>query len=220
VKRLLLDEHIHPAVAGALRRLCPGLDVVHVCDWHEGAFAGVDDPLILEQLHEEQRVLVSFDRRTILGWITRRIEAGLGFAGVILVDAGTIRPNDVGGSARALARLYASEAGAEGVFAEESCIASAFLFPTVSRGLTAVHTTPAWPGGNGKWPGQGLITEWRGPPVLGRGRPGKQRALKKPGFWELGTLPPPPTGPSAALSGQLRPAVFSHFPIGRRVWLC
>ncbi|MGA2571261.1 MAG: hypothetical protein ABSF23_12140 [Terracidiphilus sp.] len=45
--RLLLDEHISPAVAAGLRRRAPSLAVCGLVDWEGGAFLGQDDAACL-----------------------------------------------------------------------------------------------------------------------------------------------------------------------------
>src|SRR5690606_28877794 len=57
--RLLLDAHLSPELAAALRR--PGHDCVGIRDWHEGALLDAPDEAILEAAADDQRILVTGD---------------------------------------------------------------------------------------------------------------------------------------------------------------
>lgn len=108
--RLLLDAHISPAVARSLQH--EGFDAVAVRDWLEGIHRSAPDDQLLAAAAVDDRVLVTFDRRTIPPLLKEWAETGHHHAGVILVDEKTVRPNDVGGLVRALRRLI-DAAGAE-----------------------------------------------------------------------------------------------------------
>ena len=60
--KLLLDAHISPKVAAALRRQFPGLDVKSILDTDWAALA---DQALLELLDQEGRVLVTRDANTV-----------------------------------------------------------------------------------------------------------------------------------------------------------
>jgi len=104
--RFLLDEQVHPATVRALEAASPGIEVQHIYDWHAGELAGADDAEVLEQAFLEGLTLVTFDLRTMPRHLARRIEQGESHAGAVLVDDKTIRQNDPGGLARALAKLW------------------------------------------------------------------------------------------------------------------
>jgi hypothetical protein len=97
--RLLLDVHISPEVAGALKRKFPGLDVTSI---HETDWSALGDEVLLELLDLENRVLVTRDVRTIPGHTKDRIADGKTFAGVIYVDSKRHRQNDERGLIRRL----------------------------------------------------------------------------------------------------------------------
>jgi hypothetical protein len=97
---LLLDEQISPAVATGLRRT--GIDAIALRDWSGAAGLGASDSDLLETARAEQRVLVSYDRRTLEPLLKDWAETGLHHSGTILVDDKTVRPNDIGGLVRAL----------------------------------------------------------------------------------------------------------------------
>jgi hypothetical protein len=103
--KLLLDEHISPAVAKGLRRLRPSVSVCGMVEWEGGAFLGQDDALCLRRAAELRWTLVTHDRRTIPPLLKTWAEAGQHHRGVIFVDEKTISLSDIGGQVRALAAL-------------------------------------------------------------------------------------------------------------------
>jgi hypothetical protein len=103
--RLLLDEHISPAVAGGLRRRLPSLAVYATRDWEHGAHLGQDDDAILRDAAAQGLTLVTYDRRTIPPLLKAWAEQGRSHGGVIFVDERTIEPSNVGAQIRGLAAL-------------------------------------------------------------------------------------------------------------------
>lgn len=82
--RLLADENIARSVVLGLRRVVDGVDIVRIQDV---GLRTADDPAILQWAADEGRVLVSHDRRTIPGFASDRVKAGLRMPGVILPRA-------------------------------------------------------------------------------------------------------------------------------------
>ena len=103
--RLLLDEHISPAVAAGLRRRKPSMTVCGLVDWEGGGFLGQDDAACLRHAAAHRWTLVTYDRRTIPPLLKSWAEAGQHHGGVIFVDEKTIPPSNIGGQVRALAAL-------------------------------------------------------------------------------------------------------------------
>jgi len=101
--RLLLDEHIPPAVAEAVERICAGVSIVALRDWNGGAFLGRGDQEILTVAYKLGLTLVTYDLRTIPSLLKRWAESGIRHGGVIYIDERTIRPSEIGRLARALA---------------------------------------------------------------------------------------------------------------------
>ena len=89
--KLLLDVHISPAVAAALKRRFPDLDgkSIHETDW-----AALPDEVLLELLDAENRVLVTRDVNTMPGHAKARIAAGKTFAGVIYAHSKRLHQTD------------------------------------------------------------------------------------------------------------------------------
>jgi hypothetical protein len=108
--KLLLDEHISPAVARGLRRR-NRLIVVHaMADWEDGNFLGQDDSACMKEAAAQGLTLVTYDRRTIPPLLKVWAETKRRHGGVIFVDEKTMSPADIGGLVRALAAL-AGETG-------------------------------------------------------------------------------------------------------------
>jgi hypothetical protein len=94
--RLLLDEHISPAVAGGLRRKHRALSVVCMVEWEDREFLGQSDSACLRQVAAQGLTLVTYDRRTISPLLKIWAEEGRRHGGLIFVDEKTIPPDDVG----------------------------------------------------------------------------------------------------------------------------
>jgi hypothetical protein len=103
--KLLLDEHISPAVAVGLRRRHRSLTVNFMAEWEDGQFLGQDDSACLERAAEQGLTLVTYDRRTIPPLLKTWAEAGQDHGGVVFIDEKTISPANVGGQVRALSDL-------------------------------------------------------------------------------------------------------------------
>lgn len=101
--RFLLDEHLSPRVARELR--ARGIDAVALRAWREGAFLQQPDERILEAAGEEGRVLMTHDVHSIPLLLKAWAETGRYHAGVILVSAAAITPDDYGGLIHALVAL-------------------------------------------------------------------------------------------------------------------
>lgn len=77
---LATDEDVHEDIVRGLRRREPVLDVVRVVD------VGLDhtpDPLILEWAAGEERILVTGDLNSMVGFARSRVQSGLLMPGVL-----------------------------------------------------------------------------------------------------------------------------------------
>lgn len=108
--KLLLDEHVSPAVADGLRRRNSPLVVHSMAKWDDGAFLGQDDSACLREAAARKLTLVTYDRRTIPRILKVWTEEGRNHGGVIFVDEKTISPADIGGLVKSLSQLI-REAG-------------------------------------------------------------------------------------------------------------
>lgn len=103
--KLLLDEHISPAVAAGLMRRHRSLTVHSLLGWEEGRFLGQDDAVCLEHAARQRLTLVTYDRRTIPPLLKTWSEEGREHSGVIFIDERTISPARIGGQVRGLSNL-------------------------------------------------------------------------------------------------------------------
>ena len=103
--RRILDEHVSLAVKRGLQR--GGIDVVAVADWREGTIRSSKDHPILLAAASEQRVLVTFDLKTLMTLARALADAGQHHAGIIFIDDKTFRQDDIGGIVRAVQQVVA-----------------------------------------------------------------------------------------------------------------
>jgi hypothetical protein len=103
--KLLLDEHISPAVADGLRRRNGRPVVFCLAEWEDGEFLGQQDSACLRQAAAQRLTLVTYDRRTIPPLLKAWGEEERKHGGVIFVDERTILPSDTGGLIRSLSDL-------------------------------------------------------------------------------------------------------------------
>jgi uncharacterized protein DUF5615 len=111
--KLLLDGHIKKAASPALQRLCPGCETAHISDWHGGLLRTSEDEDILVACFEENRVLVTYDQRTIPGLLRRWAAEERSHAGVIFGDNDSVPPSDPGAVAAALSALIKEVTGSD-----------------------------------------------------------------------------------------------------------
>jgi hypothetical protein len=81
--RLLGDENLNGDIIKGLRSREPSLDLVRALDVGLGS---TPDPIILDWAAGQARVLLTHDRKTMVGYAYQRVKAGLGMPGVVVVD--------------------------------------------------------------------------------------------------------------------------------------
>jgi hypothetical protein len=113
VLKLLLDEHIPPAVAAGLKRRIPSIEVHALRNWQGGAFLGEPDDAILTEAAVLGLTIVTYDMDTIPKALYERMRAGLSHGGAVLIPQKQIRSSDVGGLVWALSELYRREGKAD-----------------------------------------------------------------------------------------------------------
>jgi hypothetical protein len=104
--KLLLDEHISPAVCVIARDRSPRLIIESLVEWREGALRGKKDEYVLEVAMEHGFTLVTYDLRTIPLLLRQMASDGVQHHGVIFIDERTCRPKDLAGIADVLIRLW------------------------------------------------------------------------------------------------------------------
>lgn len=80
--RFLADENFDADIIAGVRRHLPGLNVVRAVDV---GLRGLPDPDVLEWASQNQRVLLTHDRRTMPAHARARLEQGLSLTGVCIV---------------------------------------------------------------------------------------------------------------------------------------
>jgi hypothetical protein len=78
--RLATDEDVHDDIIRGLLRREPTLDIVRVVDIGLGR---TPDPIILDRMAGESRVLITGDLNTMVGFAWARVTAGLPMPGVL-----------------------------------------------------------------------------------------------------------------------------------------
>lgn len=107
--RLLLDEHISPDVAVAMRRAEPKIHVEPLGEWRDGRYVGMPDDVVVAAAHHDGRTLVTYDQVTIVPLVVCLRERGESHSGIVFVSHWTIRQNDFGTLARTLVALWRAE---------------------------------------------------------------------------------------------------------------
>ncbi len=87
--RLASDADVHGEIVRGLHRRQPEIDLVRVQD---ALPDGTHDPEVLAWAAEENRILITNDRNTMLGFAYERIQAGLAVPGLIA----TIKNQSIG----------------------------------------------------------------------------------------------------------------------------
>jgi len=100
--RLLLDEHIDPEVAQALRKRFAKLDVLSI---HETPWVGLPDPPLLDILDADRRTSVTRDVNSVPRHTNSRLEAGRTHGGIIYADSKRLRQSNIRGLIRRLAEV-------------------------------------------------------------------------------------------------------------------
>jgi len=108
--KLLLDEHISPAVANGIRRRNRSLVIHWMAEWEGGIFLGKEDYACLQEAARQKLTLVTYDLRTIPSLLKLWAEEGRSHGGVIFVDEKTISPANFGGLVRGLNYLIGEAA--------------------------------------------------------------------------------------------------------------
>lgn len=79
--RLLADENFNGRILRALQRQFPDLDVVRVQDT---SLYGTDDQTLLQFAADENRVVLTHDIETLVGYAWERVRSSMAMPGVIV----------------------------------------------------------------------------------------------------------------------------------------
>jgi hypothetical protein len=80
--RFLADEDLDADIVAGLRSREPAIDIVDV---KTAGLRGTKDPALLEIAAEQERILVTHDRRTMVSHVRERVAAGKSNPGVFIV---------------------------------------------------------------------------------------------------------------------------------------
>lgn len=106
--RLLADENTSHRLISACQQLAPHFPIIHIANWQDGNWLGLDDEALLICCGEAKLVLVGFDRATLAWHAGQLLRAGQDHAGVILFR-GSVRGADYGHQSRLLTTFWQSE---------------------------------------------------------------------------------------------------------------
>lgn len=81
--RLLADENFNNRTIRGLRLRMPAVDVVRA---QEVGLAGVDDPDVLEWAATENRIVLTHDIQTMIGFAVQRVATGAKMPGLFVVE--------------------------------------------------------------------------------------------------------------------------------------
>ena len=103
--RLLADENTSHRLVASCRRLISDFPVIHIANWAEGIWLGLDDPALLISCAEANLILVAFDRTTLAWHAGQLLRGGQDHAGLLLFRA-TVRSSDYGYQSRLLTSFW------------------------------------------------------------------------------------------------------------------
>ncbi len=109
--RLLADENTSHRLISACRRLVPNFPIVHIANWEDGIWLGLDDVALLICGAEANLVLVAFDRATLAWHAGQLLRGGQDHAGLVLFR-GSVRSGDYGHQSRLLTTFWQNEGSA------------------------------------------------------------------------------------------------------------
>jgi hypothetical protein len=109
--RLLADENTSHRLISSCQRLIPDFPIIHLANWQDGMWLGLDDAALLTCCAEAGLILVAFDRATLAWHAGQLLRMGQDHAGIILFR-GTVRGSDYGYQARLLTGLWQAEGSA------------------------------------------------------------------------------------------------------------
>ena len=78
----LADENFNGHVVGGVKERAPDVDLFRAQD---AGLKGYDDPAVLAWAAERQRVVLTHDRKTMIGFAIDRIDAGLKMPGLLVM---------------------------------------------------------------------------------------------------------------------------------------
>ena len=108
VLRLLLDENISQEVATQILEKRPEVHILSIHHWHDGAYKGRPDEIVLKQASEEDLTLVTYDKASVIRILQKWGSMGASHAGVLFVDRRAVSSSDLGGLVNSLIAFWDS----------------------------------------------------------------------------------------------------------------
>ena len=106
--QLLADENTSHRFVSACRRLVKEFPVVHIANWQDASWLGLDDAALLMACADTGLVLVAFDRATLPWHAGQVLRAGGNHGGLVLFRR-TVRSTNYGHQARLLTDFWTRE---------------------------------------------------------------------------------------------------------------
>ena len=106
--QLLADENTSHRFVSASRRLVKEFPVVHIANWQDASWLGLDDAALLMACADTGLVLVAFDRAT-LPWHAGQVLRPGGKHGGLVLFRRTVRSTNYGHQARLLTDFWTRE---------------------------------------------------------------------------------------------------------------
>jgi predicted nuclease of predicted toxin-antitoxin system len=91
VNRFLWDENTSHDILRALRSIVPDAEVLVV---QESVYAGAPDEMVIQLAIEQNRVIVTGDRNTLIGAAASAMRGGKTLPGVVVVGSGRLSPGE------------------------------------------------------------------------------------------------------------------------------
>jgi len=105
MRLFLFDCHISKAAVTALRKKSSSIQAEHLATWRGGVLLRAADEDILAACHDEGRIFVTFDQRTIPDILRQWAAEERQHSGVVFGDENIVKPGDSGSVAAALTTL-------------------------------------------------------------------------------------------------------------------
>lgn len=106
--RLLADENTSHRFVAACQQLVADFPILHIANWQDGSWLGLDDSTLLVACAEHRLVLVAFDRATLPWHAGQVVRAGENHGGLVLFRR-TVRSTDYGHQSRIITGFWGDE---------------------------------------------------------------------------------------------------------------
>ena len=112
MKELVADPHVGHALIDAGKKEFPDVLLTHLADWKDGVHLNDKDDVLLDALHQEGCVLVSYDKRSLAKHAREAIQSGKSHPGIILFR-NSLKDASYGKQAKTLMDFWRKEHAAD-----------------------------------------------------------------------------------------------------------